>query len=68
MGTLNEHVYQQNEDINVVADQIVQSTEYITSGNENLREAMMQHSNFRVAVAFFLLMCTFSLLFLEWYS
>jgi len=64
----NEQVYQQEADINMVADTIIHSSENIRSGNESLREAMMNNATFRVWLLFFLVMCSFSLIFLEWYS
>lgn len=64
----NEQVYQQEENIELVADTIVESSENINRGNESLREAMRNNTSRRVWILFFLVMCSFSLLFLEWYS
>jgi len=64
----NEQVYQQEADIDMVADTVIQSSEYIKGGNESLREAMMNNATFRVWILIFLVMCSFCLIFLEWYS
>jgi len=64
----NEQVYQQEADINQVADTIVHTSENVKEGNESLREAMMNNAGFRIWILIFLILCTFSLLFLEWYS
>ncbi|XP_060581906.1 syntaxin-18-like [Ruditapes philippinarum] len=63
-----EKVLQQEEDIVKIADQAVFTTENIKGGNEEIREAMKKNAGFRVWILFFLLVLTFSLLFLDWYS
>ncbi|XP_078481349.1 syntaxin-18 [Ciona intestinalis] len=64
----SEQVFQQEADIELVSEKIVESSENVKDGNEELREAIKNNAGFRVWVLFFLVMCSFSLLFLEWYS
>ncbi|KAH3717021.1 syntaxin-18-like isoform X1 [Dreissena polymorpha] len=63
-----EKVLTQEEDIQRIADTAVFTTENIKDGNEEIREAMRKNAGFRVWILFFLLVLTFSLLFLDWYS
>ncbi|KAK3597764.1 hypothetical protein CHS0354_006122 [Potamilus streckersoni] len=63
-----EKVLEQEGDINKIADTTVKSTENIKDGNEEIREAMKNNAGFRVWILFFLLVLTFTLLFLDWYS
>ncbi|KAL3864487.1 hypothetical protein ACJMK2_006166 [Sinanodonta woodiana] len=63
-----EKVLEQEGDINRIADTTVKSTENIKDGNEEIREAMKNNAGFRVWILFFLLVLTFTLLFLDWYS
>ncbi|WAR22410.1 STX18-like protein [Mya arenaria] len=63
-----DKVLTQEEDIVRIADTAVFTTENIKDGNEEIREAMRKNAGFRVWILFFLLVLTFSLLFLDWYS
>ncbi|XP_023210161.1 syntaxin-18-like [Centruroides sculpturatus] len=63
-----EKVLQQEQDINRISDTIVGTTENIKEGNEELREAMKKNAGFRVWILFFLIVISFSLLFLDWYN
>ncbi|XP_015914709.1 syntaxin-18 [Parasteatoda tepidariorum] len=65
---LTEKVLQQDQDINRIADTVMGTTENIKEGNEELREAMKKSAGFRIWILFFLLVLSFSLLFLDWYS
>ncbi|KAF8773752.1 syntaxin-18-like [Argiope bruennichi] len=65
---LSEKVLQQDQDINRIADTVMGTTENIKEGNEELREAMKKNAGFRVYILFFLIVLSFSLLFLDWYS
>ncbi|ETE59552.1 Syntaxin-18 [Ophiophagus hannah] len=47
---------------------VVGATENIKEGNEDIREAIKNNAGFRVWILFFLVMCSFSLLFLDWYG
>ncbi|XP_039249102.2 syntaxin-18-like [Styela clava] len=64
----SEQVLQQEGDIEIISEKVIESTENIKGGNEELREAIKNNAGFRVWILIFLLMCSFSLLFLEWYS
>ncbi|GFY43985.1 syntaxin-18 [Trichonephila inaurata madagascariensis] len=65
---LSEKVLQQDQDINRISDTVMGTTENIKEGNEELREAMKKNAGFRVWILFFLIVLSFSLLFLDWYS
>ncbi|KNC79122.1 hypothetical protein SARC_08471 [Sphaeroforma arctica JP610] len=62
------NVQEQAEDLDLLYDTAVDTTENITAGNELLHKAVNDGFDFRVWVLFFLLMCSFSLLFLDWYG
>ena len=44
------------------------ATENVKDGNEELRKAIQNQASIRVYVLFFLLVMSFSLLFLDWYN
>ncbi|GAB5570953.1 syntaxin-18 isoform X3 [Prionailurus iriomotensis] len=55
-------------EIDSIHQLVVGATENIKEGNEDIREAIKNNAGFRVWVLFFLVMCSFSLLFLDWYD
>ncbi|XP_075050754.1 syntaxin-18 isoform X2 [Mixophyes fleayi] len=63
-----EKVLQQETDIDNIHQLVVSATENIREGNEDIREAIKNNAGFRVWILFFLVMCSFSLLFLDWYD
>ncbi|XP_046512572.1 syntaxin-18 isoform X1 [Equus quagga] len=63
-----EKVLQQEAEIDSIHQLVVGATENIKEGNEDIREAIKNNAGFRVWVLFFLVMCSFSLLFLDWYD
>ncbi|XP_004617477.1 syntaxin-18 isoform X1 [Sorex araneus] len=63
-----EKVLQQEAEIDSIHQLVVGATESIKEGNEDIREAIKNNAGFRVWVLFFLVMCSFSLLFLDWYD
>lgn len=63
-----EKVLEQEKDIDRVADTVVGTTENIKEANEEIREAMKNNAGLRVWILFFLIVCSFSLLFLDWYN
>ncbi|KAG8190403.1 hypothetical protein JTE90_022045 [Oedothorax gibbosus] len=65
---LSEKVLQQDQDINRVSETIMGTTENIKEGNAELREAMKKNAGLRVWILFILIVLSFSLLFLDWYS
>ncbi|XP_063315937.1 syntaxin-18 [Pelobates fuscus] len=63
-----EKVLQQETEIDSIHQLVVGATEDIKEGNEDIREAIKNNAGFRVWILFFLVMCSFSLLFLDWYD
>ncbi|CAC5396004.1 STX18 [Mytilus coruscus] len=63
-----EKVLEQETDIDSIEQTTVGTTENITKGNEEIREAIKNSAGFRVWILFFLITCTLSLLFLDWYN
>ncbi|XP_013912977.1 PREDICTED: syntaxin-18, partial [Thamnophis sirtalis] len=63
-----EKVLQQEAEIDSIHHIVVGATENIKEGNEDIREAIKNNAGFRVWILFFLVMCSFSLLFLDWYG
>ncbi|XP_038135950.1 syntaxin-18 [Cyprinodon tularosa] len=63
-----EKVLQQESDIDNINQLVVGATENVKEGNEDIREAIKNNAGFRVWILFFLVMCSFSLLFLDWYD
>ncbi|XP_007895508.1 syntaxin-18 isoform X1 [Callorhinchus milii] len=63
-----EKVLQQEKDIDNIHQLVVGTTENVKEGNEDIREAIKNNAGFRVWILFFLVMCSFSLLFLDWYD
>ncbi|XP_056293529.1 syntaxin-18 [Pseudoliparis swirei] len=63
-----EKVLQQETDIGSIHQLVVGATENVKEGNEDIREAIKNNAGFRVWILFFLVMCSFSLLFLDWYD
>jgi len=61
-------VLAQKDDIDLIAATAVGATENIRDGNEELRKAIQNQASIRVYILFFLLMMSFSLLFLDWYN
>ena len=66
--TFVENVMVQAEAIERIHDTAVGTAYNVEAGNEQLNKAMKNNVDFRVWVLFFLVMCSFSLLFLDWYS
>nr|XP_015814920.2 syntaxin-18 isoform X3 [Nothobranchius furzeri] len=63
-----EKVLQQESEIDGIHQLVVGATENVKEGNEDIREAIKNNAGFRVWILFFLVMCSFSLLFLDWYD
>ncbi|XP_064420032.1 syntaxin-18 isoform X2 [Latimeria chalumnae] len=63
-----EKVLHQEAEIDNIHQLVVGATENIKEGNEDIREAIKNNAGFRVWILFFLVMCSFSLLFLDWYD
>ena len=63
-----EKVLQQKDDINNIATNAISTTENVNEGNEEIRKAIQKSGTIRVYVLFFLLVMSFTLLFLDWYN
>lgn len=63
-----EKVLQQKDDIDLIANHAVSSTENMTNANEELRKAIQRNASLRVYILFFLLVMSFTLIFLDWYN
>ncbi|CAG0893850.1 unnamed protein product [Darwinula stevensoni] len=63
-----EKVLDQEKDIEKLSHTVVGTTENVKFGNEQVREAIKKNAGFRVWILFFLLVMSFSLLFLDWYN
>ncbi|KAF4528260.1 hypothetical protein B566_EDAN014150 [Ephemera danica] len=63
-----EKVLQQEMDIDRISTAVVGVTENVKDGNEQIRQAIQRNAGLRVFILFFLLVMSFSLLFLDWYN
>ncbi|XP_067010204.1 syntaxin-18 [Anabrus simplex] len=63
-----EKVLQQDIDIDRIVTTVVGSTENVKDANEQIRQAIQRNAGLRVWILFFLLVMSFSLLFLDWYN
>lgn len=64
----SEKVLHQSGQIDRIYETSLETTENVKGGNEQIREAIKNNASFRVWILFFLVMCSLSLLFLDWYS
>lgn len=64
----SEKVLQQETEIDSIHQLVIGATEHVKEGNEDIREAIKNNAGFRVWILFFLVMCSFSLIFLDWYD
>lgn len=63
-----EKVLEQDRDIDRINETVMNSTINVMTGNEDVREAMKNNAGLRVYILFFLLVMTFTMLFLDWYN
>lgn len=63
-----EKVLQQDRDIERIATAVVTATDNVRGANEQIRQAIQRNAGLRVWILFFLLVMSFSLLFLDWYN
>lgn len=61
-------VLQQEQDIDRVANTVVGATENVKDANEQIKQAIQRNAGLRVYILFFLLVMSFTLLFLDWYN
>ena len=64
----SEKVLQQDKDMDLISTMIVGTTENVKDANDQIRQAIQRNAGLRVWVLFFLLVMSFSLLFLDWYN
>ncbi|GAB1868506.1 Syntaxin-18 [Camponotus japonicus] len=63
-----EKVLDQDQDLDRLMTTVVGSTENVKEANEQIRQAIQRNAGLRVWILFFLLVMSFSLLFLDWYN
>ena len=63
-----EKVLDQDKDLDKLMTTVVGSTENVKEANEQIRQAIQRNAGLRVWILFFLLVISFSLLFLDWYN
>lgn len=63
-----EKVLEQEKDIERISTTVVGATENLRDANDQIRQAIQRNAGLRVYVLFFLLVMSFSLLFLDWYN
>lgn len=63
-----EKVVVQRNEIERVHEAVFASTENVKEANEQIREATQRNAGLRVYILFFLIVMSFSLLFLDWYN
>uniref|UniRef100_A0A6V7IKW5 Syntaxin-18 n=1 Tax=Bracon brevicornis TaxID=1563983 RepID=A0A6V7IKW5_9HYME len=63
-----EKVLQQDKDLDKLMTTVVGSTENVKEANEQIRQAIQRNAGLRVWILFFLVVMSFSLLFLDWYN
>lgn len=61
-------VTMQESDIARIANTVVSATENVKDANEQIKQAIQRNAGLRVYILFFLLVMSFSLLFLDWYN
>lgn len=67
-GTFTEMVLRQDEEILRIDTKLVGATENVQDANLELRKAVQNNASFRVYLLFFIMMLSFTLLFLNWYN
>ncbi|XP_071686203.1 syntaxin-81-like [Rutidosis leptorrhynchoides] len=65
---MSTHVLQQAQQIEYLYDQAVEATKNVELGNKELTQAIQRNSSSRTFLLLFLIVLTFSVLFLDWYS
>lgn len=61
-------ILQQEQDIDKIANTVVGTTETMKDANEQIKQAIQRNAGLRVYILFFLLVMSFTLLFLDWYN
>jgi syntaxin 18 len=68
LSLFSTKVLEQSETIDCIYDEAVESSSHVRMGNQQLRKALERGVNNRLVTLFALLLASFSLLFLDWYS
>jgi len=63
-----EKVLDQDKDLDRLTTTVVGSTENVKEANDQIRQAIQRNAGLRAWILFFLLVMSFSLLFLDWYN
>lgn len=63
-----QKVMQQEKDIDRISTTVASTTDDMKLANEQIKQAIQRNAGLRVWVLFFLLVMSFSLLFLDWYN
>ncbi|XP_031789258.1 syntaxin-18 [Nasonia vitripennis] len=63
-----QRVLEQNKNLEQVFTTVVGSTENVKEANEYIRKAIQRNAGLRVWILFFLLVMSFTLIFLDWYN
>ncbi|XP_046400320.1 syntaxin-18 [Ischnura elegans] len=63
-----EKVLQQEVEIDRISNTVVGTSENVKDANEQIRKAIQGNADLRAWILFFLLVMSFSLLFLDWYN
>ncbi|KAG7300068.1 hypothetical protein JYU34_015602 [Plutella xylostella] len=63
-----EKILQQEQDIDRIANTVVGATENVKDANDQIKQAIQRNAGMRVYILFFLLVMSFTLLFLDWYN
>ncbi|XP_015513971.1 syntaxin-18 [Neodiprion lecontei] len=63
-----EKVLDQDRNLDRLMTTVVGSTENVKEANEQIRQAIQRNAGLRVWILFFLIVMSFSLLFLDWYN
>lgn len=59
---------EQEKDVERIIGTVIGTTENLKDANTQIRQAIQSNAGLRVYVLFFLLVMSFSLLFLDWYN
>ena len=65
---LTANIAQQAELIDAVYANTIEASENVVAGNDELKKAIRSSIDFRLGVFLFYIMCSFCLLFLDWYN
>lgn len=65
---MSTHVLQQAQQIEYLYNQAIEATKNVEMGNKELTQAIQRNSSSRTFLLLFLIVLTFSVLFLDWYS